>query len=60
MIYTIEQLQSGEGLYVNRPTKAFSYDGGKTWHTCELSDIIRGEPTDVYTVPLRGGWDCRA
>jgi hypothetical protein len=58
--YAIEELERGEGLSSERPMKAFSYDG-EAWHTCELSELIRGEPNEVFTVPptSRGGWEKR-
>jgi hypothetical protein len=55
-----KQLKNGEGLSSDRPMKAFTYDG-KNWHTCELNEIIKGEPVEVVTVPppSRGGWNER-
>ncbi len=60
--YTESELRNGDGLFSEQATKAFSYDDGRTWYTCELNEGIRGEPTDVYTVPpvSRGGWEQRA
>ena len=52
--YTREEIERGNGCSTSRPVKAFSYDGGLTWHTCEVTDSICGDPTDVVTIP-RGG-----
>lgn len=57
MTYLEIDLINGNGLSSTRSMKAFTYDG-HSWHTCELSDFVRGEPLAVFTVPStsRGGW----
>ena len=57
--YTTEQLERGEGLSSSRPMLAISYDDGKTWCTAEIGDSVKGDPTDVCTVPP-SGWENRA
>ena len=60
MTYTTTELEAGNGLASDRSLKAFTYDG-TNWMTCELEDGIRGEPSEVYTVPpaRKGGWEER-
>jgi len=59
MTYTVQQLKKGEGLSSQRPMQVFSYDGGKTWKTAELSESVKGNPTDHYTIPAGGTWKDR-
>jgi hypothetical protein len=61
MAYTVQQLECGEGLSNDRSMKAYTHDG-ISWHTCEIGDMVAGDPVEVVTVPptSRGGWECRA
>ncbi len=54
--FTTAELEDGKGLYVTGPTKVFSYDDGQTWHTCQINDGVRGNPTHVLYVPAGGTW----
>lgn len=58
MSHTTQQLETGTGLYTDRPTKCVSYDDGKTWLTCEANDGVRGQPL-VFYVPKGGTWEDR-